>query len=152
MGRSMKKAENVDEYIATTPKDVQPKLKQIRSAIREVAPDAVERISYGMPFYSYKEEEGFKGRLVYFGLLKSSIALYMRPQDLEPYTSEVAEYTSTKSALQFPLNQALPVQLIKKLVREAMKRHYAGEQTSPTRVKKPGQARSLDTKIRKGHT
>src|SRR5690349_13272742 len=152
MGRSMKQAENVDEYIAATPKDMQPKLKQIRSAIREVAPGAVESISYGMPFYSYKGEEGFKGRLVYFGLLKSSIALYMRPQDLEPYMNEVAEYMSTKSALQFPLNQALPVQLIKKLVREAMQRHYAGEQTSPTRAKKPSQAKSLDSKIRKGHT
>jgi uncharacterized protein YdhG (YjbR/CyaY superfamily) len=152
MGRSVKQAGNVDEYIAATPKDMQPKLKQIRSAIREVAPDAVESISYGMPFYSYKGEEGFKGRLVYFGLLKSSIGLYMRPQDLEPYMSEVAEYKSTKSALQFPLDQAPPVQLIKKLVREAMKRHYAGEQTSHTRAKKPGQAKSLRTQIRKGHT
>jgi uncharacterized protein YdhG (YjbR/CyaY superfamily) len=152
MGRSMKQAGNVDEYIAATPKDMQPKLKQIRSAIREVAPDAVESISYGMPFYSYKGEEGFKGRLVYFGLLKSSIALYMRPQDLEPYMNEVAEYKSTKSALQFPLDQTLPVQLIKKLVREAMKRHYAGEHSSPARAKKPGQAKSLDTRIRKGHT
>ncbi len=152
MGRSVKQAENVDEYIAATPKDVQPKLKQIRSAIREVAPDAVESISYGMPFYSYRGEEGFKGRLVYFGLLKSSIALYMRPQDLDPYMNEVAEYVSTKSALQFPLDQAPPVQLIKKLVREAMKRHYAGKQTSHTGAKKPGQAKSLDTRIRKGHT
>ncbi len=97
-----------------------------------------------MPFYSYKGEEGFKGRLVYFGLLKSSIALYMRPQDLEPYMNEVAEYESTKSALQFPLDQAPPVQLIKKLVREAMKRHYAGEQTSHRRAKKPGQVKSRD--------
>jgi uncharacterized protein YdhG (YjbR/CyaY superfamily) len=152
MGRSVKQAENVEEYIAATPKDVQPKLKQIRSAIREVAPDAVESISYGMPFYSYKGEEGFKGRLVYFGLLKSSIALYMRPQDLEPYMGEVAEYMSTKSALQFPLDQAPPVPLIKKLVREAMKRHYAGQQTSHARAKKPGQTKSLHTQMRKGHT
>ncbi len=128
--KAMMKAKNVDEYIATTPREIQPKLRQIRAAIKEVAPDAVESISYGMPFYSYKAEVGFKGRFIYFGLLKSSIALYMRPQDLEPYMSEVAEYKSTKSALQFPLVQAPPVPLIKRLVREAMKRHYAGEQTS----------------------
>jgi uncharacterized protein YdhG (YjbR/CyaY superfamily) len=131
---------------------MQPNLKQIRAAIREVAPDAVESISYGMPFYSYKGEEGFKGRLVYFGLLKSSIAVYMRPQDLEPYMNELAQYKSTKSALQFPLDQAPPVPLIRKLVREAMKRHYAGAQTSHTRAKKRGQAKSLDTQVRKGHT
>jgi uncharacterized protein YdhG (YjbR/CyaY superfamily) len=142
MDRSMKQAKNVDEYIAATPKDMQPKLKHIRAAIREIAPDAVESISYGMPFYSYKGEEGFKGRLVYFGLLKSSIALYMRPGDLEPYMNELAEYKSTKSALQFPLDQAPPVSLIKKLVREAMKKHYAGEQSSHTRAKKQSQVPS----------
>jgi uncharacterized protein YdhG (YjbR/CyaY superfamily) len=148
----MMKAKSVDEYIATTPKEMQPKLRQIRAAIKEVAPEAIESISYGMPFYSYKGEVGFKGRLVYFGLLKSSVALYMRPQDLDPYMNEVAGYMSTKSALQFPLDQTPPVQLIMKLVREAMKRHYAGEHSSHTRAKKPVQAKSLDTQIRKGHT
>ncbi len=59
--KAMMKAKNVDEYIATTPREMQPKLRQIRAAIKEVAPDAVESISYGMPFYSYKGEVGFKG-------------------------------------------------------------------------------------------
>lgn len=136
----MKQAKDVDEYIAIAPKDVQAKLREVRAAIREVAPDAVESISYDMPFYSYKGEQGFKGRLVYFGLLNSSIALYMRPQDLEPFMSELAEYKSSKSALQFPLDQVPPVPLIKKLVREAMKKHHAGEQTLHTRASKPGQA------------
>ncbi len=141
---SMKKAINVDQYIEGAPADMQLKLRQVRAAIREVASDAVESISYGMPFYSFKGEEGFKGRLVYFGLLRSSIALYMRPQDLKPYMNEIEEYKSTKSALQFPLDQAPPVSLIKKLVRDAMKRHYASEQTSHTIAKKPGQVKSPD--------
>lgn len=113
------------------------KLRQVRAAIREVAPDADERISYGMPFYRYKGEGGFKGRLVYFGLLKSRIALYMRPQDVEPYMNEASEYKSTKSALQFPLDQEIPVLLVQKLVRQAMKTHYAREQKMNTRAKKP---------------
>jgi uncharacterized protein YdhG (YjbR/CyaY superfamily) len=140
----MMKAKTVDDYLATAPREMQPKLKQIRAAIKEVAPDAIESISYGMPFYSYKGEIGFKGRLVYFGLLKSSIALYMRPQDIEQYGNEVEEYKSTKSALQFPLDQAPPVLLIKKLVREAIKRHQAGEQVSQTRTRKPTLVKSRD--------
>ena len=134
----MKQSKSVDEYISSAPKEVQPKLKKIRTAIREIAPNAVESISYGMPFYSYQGEAGFKGRLVYFGLLKSSIALYMRPQDIEPYMNEVSGYKSTKSALQFPLDQAIPVALVKKLLREAMKRHYVGEQKSYAGARKPG--------------
>ena len=148
----MKQAKNVEEYIAAAPIEVQPKLREVRAAIRAVAPDAVESISYGMPFYSYKGEAGFNGRLVYFGLLKSRIALYMRPQDIEPHMNEASEYKSTKSALQFPLDQAIPVSLVQKLVRDAMKTHYAVEQKTNRRAKKPGLVKSRDEGIRKSHT
>jgi len=123
----MKSWKSVDEYIASSPEKVRPKLKQIRAAIRQVAPDAVESISYGMAFYGYKGERGFTGRLCYFGLTKSSIAFYMRPRDLEARASEVEEYKTTKSALHFPLDEEIPVPLIKKLVRDAVRHHEPGE-------------------------
>jgi uncharacterized protein YdhG (YjbR/CyaY superfamily) len=140
----MKSWKNVDEYMAAAKKEVRPKLEQVRAAIREVAPDAVESISYGVPFYSYKGEQGFKRRLVYFGLLKARIALYMRPQDLEEHMSEVSKYMTTKSALQFPLDEAVPVRLIKELVRAAMKRHGTGEQSGRTTRTKQGSGRVMD--------
>src|SRR5437879_758194 len=142
----MKRAKNVDEYIAAAVKDAQPNLRKVRAAIREVAPDAVESISYGMPFYSYEGEVGFKNRLVYFGLQKTMLVLYMRPQDLEEHVNELAEYKSAKSALRFPLDQAVPVSLIKKLVKGAVKRHEVGEQGSPTRERKrrPGRVAHRD--------
>jgi uncharacterized protein YdhG (YjbR/CyaY superfamily) len=133
----MKSWKDVDEYIAGARKEAQPKLREIRAAIREVAPDAVESISYGMPFYSYKGEQGFKGRLCYFGLLKSNIGFYLRPPVIEEHMDEVAEYKTTKSALQFSLDRPIPVSLIKKLVRDGIKRHEAGEEdNSPARGSK----------------
>ena len=60
----MKPVKDVDEYIALAPKEVQAKLKELRATIMAAAPNAQERISYGMPYYYYK------GRLVYFGLSK----------------------------------------------------------------------------------
>ncbi|HEY6410529.1 MAG TPA: DUF1801 domain-containing protein [Ktedonobacteraceae bacterium] len=50
----------MDEYIANAPEDLQSKLTQLRKTIKDSAPEAVERISYGMPYYEYK------GRLAYF--------------------------------------------------------------------------------------
>lgn len=51
----MKNVKNVDEYIKNAPKEVQEKLRELRALIKSIAPDAVERISYGMPNYgSYK--------------------------------------------------------------------------------------------------
>jgi uncharacterized protein YdhG (YjbR/CyaY superfamily) len=130
LGLAMKAWKNVDAYMAAAPKDVQVKLREVRAAVREAAPDAVESISYGMPFYSFKGETGFKARLCYFGLLKNRIAFYMRPMAIEGHLDEVSEYQTTKSALQFPLDRPIPVSLIKKLVREGIKKHVAGEDDS----------------------
>jgi uncharacterized protein YdhG (YjbR/CyaY superfamily) len=123
----MKRAKNVDAYIAAAPKEVQPKLRAVREAIREVAPDAVESISYDMPFYSFKGETGFQARLCYFGLLKGRIAFYMRPLVLEEHMDEAAGYVTSKSALQFPLDKSIPISLIKKLVSNGIRKHAAGE-------------------------
>jgi uncharacterized protein YdhG (YjbR/CyaY superfamily) len=136
---------SVDEYIAAAPKEVQPKLREIRAAIRDVAPDAGESISYGMAFYNYKGESGYKGRFCYFGLHKTHIGLYIPPPIIEDHIDELAEYKTTKSALQLPLDRPIPVSLIKKLVRARMKRHEAGELSSHVRGKNMGTPKMGDS-------
>ncbi|MBI5045333.1 MAG: DUF1801 domain-containing protein [Candidatus Levybacteria bacterium] len=111
----MKKATSVDEYISTAPKDIQEKLQQIRQLIKEVAPDAIEKISYGMPYY------GYKGRLVYFAYAKNHIGLYAMPSYLEGYASEIQKYRTGKATLSFPLDKELPLKLIRELIKEGVK-------------------------------
>jgi uncharacterized protein YdhG (YjbR/CyaY superfamily) len=112
----MKKApKDVDEYVAGAPKEVQGKLIELRAAIKEVAPTAVERISYGIPFYDYK------GRLAWFGLSKAHIGLYIRPPVIEEHKSELEGYETTPSTIRLPLDKKLPIALIKKLVKARMK-------------------------------
>ena len=94
-----KQPKDVDEYIATAPKEVQDKLREIRAAIRETAPKAVESISYRMPYYYYK------GRLAWFGLAKAHVGLYLRPPVIEEHKRELANYKTTKSAVHFPLDK-----------------------------------------------
>jgi len=121
----VKPSKSIDEYISAAPEHVRPKLNQLRAAIREVAPDAVESISYGMPFYSFKGEAGFTARLCYFGVMKDSIAFYMRPHVFEEHADQVMEFKSTKSALHLPIDRPIPISLIKKLVRTGIKTHEA---------------------------
>ena len=111
----MKKA--VDAYIAKAPKQLRPKLKELRSAIKQVAPRAEESISYRMPYYSYK------GRLAWFAPMKNHIGLYLRPPVIAEHKKELARYKTTKSAIHFPLDEKLPVTLIKKLIRARMKKN-----------------------------
>jgi uncharacterized protein YdhG (YjbR/CyaY superfamily) len=100
---------------------VQSKLREIRAAIRDVAPTAKESISYRMPFYNYK------GRLAWFGLHRAHIGLYLRPPVIEEHKRELAKYGTTKSAVHFPLDKKLPIPLIKKLVKARMKKNESEE-------------------------
>jgi len=108
---------DVDAYIAAAPKEVRRKLKELRAAIREAAPTAVERISYGMPYYEYK------GRLAYFRLAKAHIGLYVPPPIIEEHKNELADYETAKGTVRFPLEKRLPLALIKKLVKDRMKKN-----------------------------
>ena len=122
MSRVMKNApRDVDSYIAEAPEEAQGKLKQLRAAIKEVAPTAVERISYGMPYYEYK------GQLAYFGLAKAHIGLYVPPPVIEEHKDELGDYETAKATVRFPLDKELPVALIKKLIRARMKKNEASK-------------------------
>jgi uncharacterized protein YdhG (YjbR/CyaY superfamily) len=114
-------SKNVDDYIAAAPKEAQAKLEDVRAAIREVAPAAVESISYQMPYYNYK------GRLAWFGLHKGYIGLYLRPPTIEEHRKELAGHVTTKSAVHLPLDKKIPVSLVKKLVKARMKKNETGE-------------------------
>ena len=113
------KPKNVDDYIAAAPKEVRGKLKELRAAIRKTAPKAKEKISYGMPYYSYE------GRLVYFRLAKSHIGLYVPSPVIEEHKAELKDYETAKATVRFPFDKKLPIMLIKKLIKARMKKNDA---------------------------
>ena len=100
----------IDEYIAAFPEDVQTLLQIVRGAIHAAAPDAVERISYGMPAFAQE------GALVYFAALKNHIGLYPTPSGIAAFQQEIAAYESSKGAVKFPKDQPMPLDLITKIV------------------------------------
>lgn len=124
-GRSRKKetapapSNEVDAYISHAPKEAQGKLKQLRATIKQVAPDAAEGISYKMPHYR------FHGQLAWFASMKGYIGLYVPPPVIAEHARELAAYKTTKSAIHFPLEEKLPLPLVRKLVRARMKKNKA---------------------------
>jgi uncharacterized protein YdhG (YjbR/CyaY superfamily) len=111
----MKKPKDVKDYISKAPASIRKKLNKIRKTIKEIAIEAEESISYGMPFYAYK------GRLVYFSFMKNHIGLYIPPPIIEDHKSDLTKYKTSKSAIQFPLDKELPLELIKKLIKARIK-------------------------------
>lgn len=103
--------QTVDEYIQSFPKKTQVHLKAIRKIIKSTAPDAVEQIAYKMPAYKLNKKP-----LVYFAGYEKHIGFYATPNGHAKFVKELSQYKQGKGSVQFPIDQAMPLELIKKIV------------------------------------
>jgi uncharacterized protein YdhG (YjbR/CyaY superfamily) len=111
MKTSKPKFSNPDEYIATFPANVQEILQKIRTTIKKTAPNAEEVISYQMPAFK------LNGMLVWYAANKEHIGFYPTASPIKVFKKELANYKTSKGAIRFPIEQAVPLELIKDIVR-----------------------------------
>ncbi|MFN2147424.1 MAG: iron chaperone [Anaerolineales bacterium] len=100
----------IDEYIARYPLPVRKKLNQIRQLVKELAPEATEKISYRMPTFF------LNGNVVHFAAYTRHIGLYPTSSGTAHFASELTPYKHSKGAIQFPLDEELPLGLIRRIV------------------------------------
>lgn len=106
----------VDEYIQKCPESIQNKLRIIRSAIREIAPDAIETVSYfGIPGYSY-EGYDYNGMFAWFSYKYPHIRLHVRPPVPENHIKELDGCKISTGIIGFPEKDDISSELITKLV------------------------------------
>lgn len=115
MSKPMTKFTSIDEYIKGFPEEVQIKLQEIRDAIKAAAPGSEEAISYNIPTFK------LNGNLVHFAAFKAHIGFYALPTGHEAFKAELAKYKHAKGSVQFPLDQKMPLSLIKKMVKFRVK-------------------------------
>lgn len=110
------KITDIDKYIRTFPKETQELLGQIRTIIRQIAPESEESLSYGMPAYKFNGKP-----LVYFSAFKNHIGFYATPAGHKKFAGELSRYKQGKGSVQFPLNLPLPLDLIRRIVKFRVK-------------------------------
>lgn len=117
----------IDEYHSTFPSEVQERMEQIRKTIKEVVPEAEEVISYQIPAFIYK------GYLIYYSAYAKHISLASPWSEafLKEFEPELKELKVTKSAIQFPAKDELPLDLIKRMVAFRKKEQQAGVKNGP---------------------
>ena len=103
---------SIDEYISTFPEDAQQALEEIRAAIKAAVPTAEEYISYNMPAFKVNSEY-----FVHFSAWKNHIGMYPIPEGNEAFQKESLKYKSAKSSLNFPLDKAMPLKFIEKVMK-----------------------------------
>lgn len=116
-------AKSIDEYIERFPENVQTILQKLRATIKKAAPGAEEVISYQMPAFKYH------GVLVYFAGYKNHIGFYPTSSPMKVFKKELAGYKTSKGAIQFPIEKAIPLTLVKDIVKFRIKENLEKETT-----------------------
>jgi uncharacterized protein YdhG (YjbR/CyaY superfamily) len=112
----------IDEYIDTFPQNIQDILRRLRQTIREAAPDAEETISYQMPTFRAN------GNLVHFAAYKEHIGFYPEPSGIAEFKKDLSAYGGGKGTVRFPLDEPIPFDLIRRIVKFRVKENLARAQ------------------------
>jgi uncharacterized protein YdhG (YjbR/CyaY superfamily) len=109
MSNTKSKPSSVDEYIAAAPEMAQKRLREMRRCLRQSAPDAEEGLKWGSPAFSY-------GTILFiFAAHKNHISLYPTPSAIRKFAKELEGFRTSSSTVQFPLDESLPLSLIRQI-------------------------------------
>ncbi|HWD53147.1 MAG TPA: DUF1801 domain-containing protein [Acidimicrobiales bacterium] len=128
----------VEAYLEELDEPKRSTLRQLRSSILEVIPEAEECISYGLPAFRVggKVIAGFAAFKNHLSYLPHSGSVF---PELGP---KVAGYETTTGSLHFPVDKPLPKVLVRQLVRVRMSQAFPPERrpgrTPPVRGRSRG--------------
>ncbi|WP_426476689.1 iron chaperone [Chryseobacterium sp. CBSDS_008] len=109
----MRTFKNIDEYILLFPIEVQEKLLELRKAIHSQVQGLEEYIGYQMPAFRYRGKP-----FIYFAGYKKHIGVYPGAEGILNFEKDFKErkYKFSKGAVQFPITEDLPLDLISKMI------------------------------------
>jgi uncharacterized protein YdhG (YjbR/CyaY superfamily) len=102
--------QTIDEYIAGFPGNVQELMQQLRNTIKATAPEAKEKISWGMATFA------LQGNLIHFAGCKKHIGLYPGAEAIEVFKDKLSAFKTSKGGIQLPFDKPMPLQLVAEIV------------------------------------
>lgn len=107
--------QSIDEYIADQPTEVAAALEQVRTLILKALPDTEQLLNYNIPAFTLIAGGKREQQIMIAGYAKH-IGFYPHPTTIEAFADELADYKYAKGSVQFPLNNAMPEDLIVRMV------------------------------------
>ena len=104
---------SIDEYHSAFPPEIVKRMQTIRDIVHQVVPEVEETISYQIPCFKYN------GYLVYYSAYTNHVSLSnpFSKELLEHFKDDLKKYKVSKSAIQFPNNEKLPLKLINDIIK-----------------------------------
>jgi uncharacterized protein YdhG (YjbR/CyaY superfamily) len=103
---------SIDEYIASCPEGTHERLQEIRAAIKKLAPEAKEKISYQIAAFELNGKN-----IIHFAGWKKHISLYPIPAGDEAFKEAASKYADGKGTMKFPLDEPMPMKLVTKVIK-----------------------------------
>lgn len=104
------KLKNFQEYFDKFDPEIQSYLLKLYSCVKEVIPDAVEKIAWGMPSFWDKKY------IVHFDAFKDHVNVYLGPFVTNTYKDKLTDYKFTTRGIQLYYNQEIPYKDIQAMV------------------------------------
>lgn len=103
---------SIDQYHKAFAPEMVQRMQQIREVVHKVVPDVEETISYQIPCFKHN------GYLIYYSAFTHHISLShpYSPEFLDEFAKDLKGYKVSKSAIQFPHNKPLPLDLISRMI------------------------------------
>lgn len=111
--------QSIEEYITQFTPEISKRLIEIRAVINENAPEATEKISWGMPTFD------LYGNLIHFAAFKNHIGIYPGDKAVDIFKDKLMDYKTSKGAIQLPNSKPVPLDLIKEIVEYRVKENIA---------------------------
>jgi uncharacterized protein YdhG (YjbR/CyaY superfamily) len=130
----------VTAYIDAADEPARSRLRALRDVIREQAPDAVERISYGLATWHQGEN------LIHLGAFAHHVGVYPGAAAIAEFAADLAALPTSKGAIRVPHEAPLPKDLVARITRwrvdQASARQTAKKATRPAARREPKTARA----------
>jgi uncharacterized protein YdhG (YjbR/CyaY superfamily) len=111
---------SVDDYIASFSEETSTRLADVRRTIREAAPHAREKISYGMATFTVDGKP-----LIYYAGWKNHVGLYPVPTGSADFEAAIEPYRRAKDTVRFPISRPVPLDLVSRITEMCLERRAA---------------------------
>lgn len=102
---------DLDAYLAGLPEPARARLAALCAVVREEAPEAAERMTYGMPTWHQGEN------LLHLAGYAKHVGLYPGPAAIVAFAEELRPFKTSKGAVQIPHDAPLPTDLVRRITR-----------------------------------